>query len=244
MCRLGPRQVQLDRQDIRARRCLRRVRDLRDQGCTPKQVGRVLGVSSAEAAKLVRQVAREKAARAPEPPVVGCWVSPGWSERLDAPEDWPDADMPNGVGAGLASVLVAREHRRGKVSVSGYLVDVYCLGVKDVIEPRVMHEVDLPAFDRSFFVAYEAPPLVAPIEMARELVWGAVRYARGLGFEPHRDFEQTACHLGAWQPAGLVRFGRDGKPLFVQGARDNGTRILRTLERSVGKDGFHFLIAV
>ncbi|MDQ6724836.1 MAG: hypothetical protein M3066_01470 [Actinomycetota bacterium] len=136
------------------------------------------------------------------------------------------------------------QHRRGKVSVTGYLVDVYCLGVKDVLGPKVMDDSDLRAYVRTYFLVYEAPPLAASIEMARELVWGAVAYARDLGFEPHPDFEQAAGQLGAWEPTGEVRFGRDGQPYFVQGVRDNATRILATLERSVGEGNFHYLVAV
>ena len=80
--------------------------------------------------------------------------------------------------------------------------------------------------------------------MARELVWGAVAYARELGFEPHPDFEQVSGELGAWEPTGVVRFGREGQPYFVQGVRDNAMRILATLERSVGEGNFHYLVAV
>lgn len=220
------------------------VRTLRAEGATPKHVARVLGVTTAEGSRLVRLAAREDASHAPEPRVVGCWVSPGWSDGLDAPADWPDAGVPDGVGQGIASVLVAREHRRGKVSITGYLVDVYCLGVKDVLGPKVMDDADLRAFVRTYFLVYEAPALAVPIEMARELVWGAVAYARALGFEPHRDFESTAVHLGAWEPTGVIGFGREGQPYFVQGIRDDAPHILRTLERSVGEGNFHFLVAV
>jgi len=223
---------------------LARVRTLRAEGCTPKQVARILGVAPAEAARLVRHVAREDASPAPEPAVVGCWVSPGWRDGLEAPGDWPDTDVPDEIGHGLVSVLVARQHRRAKVSVTGYLVDVYCLGVKDVIGPKVMDDADLRAYIRASFLVYEAPALAVPIEMGRELVWGAIAYARDLGFEPHRDFEQAAGHLGAWEPTGVVRFGRGGKPYFVQGSRDNASRILATLERSVGEGNFHYLVAV
>lgn len=141
-------------------------------------------------------------------------------------------------------VLVAREHRYGKVSVAGFLVDVYCLGVKDVIGPLVVGDADLPAFVRTYYLVYEAPGLVAPVGMARELVWGAVAYARGLGFEPHPDFERVAGVLGAWEPTGAVRFGLEGRPYFVAGVRDDAPRILRTLDRSVGEGNFHYLVAV
>jgi hypothetical protein len=63
-------------------------------------------------------------------------------------------------------------------------VDVYCLGVKDVVGPRAMDERRATDFRRSFFAAYRARPLEAPLEPAQHLVFGAVEYARGLGFEP------------------------------------------------------------
>jgi hypothetical protein len=51
-----------------------------------------------------------------------------------------------GDGAsGLADVLVAREHGSG-VSAWGYLVDVWCLGVKNCIGPKTMERRKLPDF--------------------------------------------------------------------------------------------------
>jgi hypothetical protein len=107
-----------------------------------------------------------------------------------------------------------------------------------------MDDSDLRPYVRTYFLMYGAPALATPIEMARELVWGAVAYARDLGFEPHADFEQAAGQLGAWEPTGAVRFGREGMPYFVSGVRDNAMRILATLERSVGEGNFHYLVAV
>jgi len=174
-------------------------------------------------------------------------VSPGWSDgltRTGHPE-WPDAHTAHtgdtGV-SGLASVLVARRARHDKVSVCGWLVDAYCLGVKDTVGPRTMHGRDLPAFTRSFYAAYPDPPLTAPLDLAQNLVFGAVAYARDLGFEPARGFETTIGHLGPWTGPSAIRFGRHGKPLFVQGPHDNPTRILATLEGSVGPGNFDFLV--
>jgi hypothetical protein len=115
------------------------------------------------------------------------------------------------------------------------------LGVKDVVGPRVMDERRAAEFTRSCFAAYQAQPLAAPVELARQLVFGAVAYARSLGFEPAPGFEATAGQLGLWAGPSAIGFGRDGKPFFVQGPRDNAAAILETLERSVGRDRFHFL---
>jgi hypothetical protein len=39
-----------------------------------------------------------------------------------------------------------------------------------------------------------------------------------------------------------ITFGQDGRPCFVQGPHDNADAILRTLERSVGRGNFTFLV--
>jgi len=59
-----------------------RVRELRAAGRSPKQIARALGVRPAAVAPLVRSLAQQDAAAQPQPAVVGCWVSPGWSTAL------------------------------------------------------------------------------------------------------------------------------------------------------------------
>ncbi|MGH8901621.1 MAG: helix-turn-helix domain-containing protein [Egibacteraceae bacterium] len=221
-----------------------RVRELREAGRSPKDIARNLGVRPAVVAPLVRMIAQQAAATAPEPAVVGCWVNPGWSQGLTVAghEEWPDASPANLGANGLAGVVVARRHRPERVSVCGYLVDTYCLGVKDAIGPRTMGERDLPSFVRMFFSAFDETPLAAPMDLARHLVWGAVDYARALGFRPHPDFQRAAGHLGEWQETSAITFGENGRPLYVQGPHDDPNRVLRTLARSVGQDNFHFLV--
>lgn len=225
---------------------VRRVRELRGAGRSPKEIARALGAKPATVAAQVRALAAEQARSAPEPDVVGCWVSPGWSEGLgvDGHPEWPDAGSPKSAISGVVSVLVAREHRRvGKVSVCGYLADCYCLGVKNALGPRVIDVGELRGFVRLYFDAYDAAPVEAPIELARELVFGAARYARGLGFEPHRDFQVAAGHLGSPPESSAIRFGCEGRPYYVQGPYDDAVRIMRTLERTVGTNNFHFIVA-
>jgi hypothetical protein len=177
--------------------------------------------------------------------VVGCWVSPGWSTGLavDGHPEWRDVDAGDDYHSGVAGVLVARRDRPRRVSVCGYLVDVYCLGVKNALGPRLMKEDDLRSFRRMFFEGFAdaGPSLEAPLDLARHLVCGAVDYARGLGFEPHPDYASVAGHLGRWEEVSAITFGRDGVPYYVQGPYDNGPSVLRTLTRSVGKDNFYFI---
>ena len=219
------------------------MRLLRERGLTPKQIARALGIGSAEAGRLVRAAAVLAQAEAPEPALAGCWVSPAWSRGLivgDHP-GWPlQEDLAAGA-EGLVAVLVAREHRHGKVSVCGYLADVYCLGVKNALGPEIMDDLGLPGFVRNFFSGYPGDPLEAPIELAREVVFGSVEYARELGFDPHPDFAAAAGHLGSWTGPSVITFGKDGKPLYISGPYDDPGPVIRTLERTVGCGSFDFL---
>jgi len=104
-----------------------------------------------------------------------------------------------------------------------------------------MNERRAAEFIRSYFAAYQAPPLQAPVELARHLVFGAAAYARSLGFEPTPGFPATTGQLGPWAGPSAIGFGRHGKPFFVQGPHDDAAAVLTTLERSVGRDNFHFV---
>jgi len=75
-------------------------------------------------------------------------------------------------------------------------------------------------------------------------VLGAADYAHGLGFAAHPDFEQARTHLGAWTAPSAITFGRDGKPNYIAGPHDNPSHVLRTLRRAVGRNGFHYTIAL
>ena len=222
---------------------LERVRVLRERGQTPKQIARALGIRPAEAGRLVRAAAVLAQAQAPEPAVAGCWISPAWSTGLTIGDHpgWPLHGDPAAGADGLVAVLVAREHRHGKVSVCGYLADVYCLGVKNALGPEIMDDLGLRGFVGSFFSGYHGDPLEAPIELAREVVFGSVAYARELGFEPHPDFAAAEGHLGSWTGLGAITFGKDGKPLYISGPYDDPRPVIRTLERTVGRGNFEFL---
>jgi len=212
---------------------------------SPKEIARSLGIRPAIVSPLVRRLAAQSAAEAPEPALVGCWVNQGWSEELGVTghSEWPRGEPSHGC-TGLATVVVAREARGTKVSACIILVDTHCLGVKNTIGPRVMGRDKLVDFKRSAYGGYEDPPLDAPLDLAQHLVFGAVEYARRLGFEPARDFDACVGHLGAWSGPSAIRFGRHGKPMYVAGPYDDASRVISTLERSVGQGNFNFLVGI
>jgi len=226
-----------------------RAAELRAQGLSPKEIARRLGLRPAEVATLVRAEAGAAATARGERPdapgeVTGAWASAGWSARLGrrgAAARWPDAPGAHG-SEGLVSVLVERRHRYGKAAVCGYLVDVYCLGVKDALGPRVLEPSEVPAYRQRYFASRRDPPVAVPFAAAQHLVLGAVEYARGLGFEPAPDFAAARAHLGTLDERPLLTFGRDGRPSYVQGPNDDHARVVATLERTVGRGGFDVTI--
>ncbi|GGM49349.1 hypothetical protein GCM10011608_37890 [Micromonospora sonchi] len=225
-----------------------RAQALRSAGKTPKQIARELNVTRAVVTRLVRgvDVVRPVRVHPSELPLLGCWITQQWSNGLsivDQPADWVDAKkLPKmAMGAGLVSVMIARAENNG-VTTCGFLVDTYCLGVKNALPPITSEPEVMTDTVAEFFAAYEAEPLQAPLDLARHLIFGAVDYARGLGFDPHRDFYSAAPYLGAWEPPSRIAFGLNGKPHFQQGPHDNPERIMRTLDRTVGRDNYHFTI--
>ena len=243
---------------MRDEELLDRVRVLRERRFTPGEIARALGVGKAEAARLVRVVASQRDSHAasavpgsvsgdPGARQVRCWVSPDWhfGLRVDGHSDWlRDAGAPTGgADGGLAMVLIAEPRRRDRLSVCGYLVDTWCLGVKNALGPRSMGANEFVAFKHDYFEPWGSECISIPLELAQHLVFGAVDFARGLGFEPHRDFRRARRALGAWNRPSAITFGLDGEAVYVNGPYDDEERVLATLERTVGCGGYHSTVS-
>jgi hypothetical protein len=232
---------------------LDRVRELRQRGSGPKQIARALGIRPAAATPLVRRVAQaQQAGLAPaERELLGCWVSPGWSAGLgtsEAPTEWLEAEsapaeaQDAGV-SGLAGVVVARRDRGSRATVCGFLLDVHCMGVKNVRGPETVSESALDTWRREFFSAFDSSGVPAPEALARHMVHGSVAFAAGLGLEPHEEFAKAAEYVGEAKGKCPLVFGRDGMPFYVAGPYDDALKVVRTLEKSVGPDGYHYLVS-
>ena len=222
---------------------IERVAELRRNGRTPKEIARALGLRPAEVAPLVRAVGA--AAPKVEAAVAGCWVSDSWAAGLTVHghSDWPVVQAASENDAGLVNVVVAREHG-SSVTACAYLVDAWCLGVKNCIGPKSMDRRRLPDFVSQVFSVADHTPVSAPLELAQHLVFGAVDYARGMGLEPHTDFTKCVHVLGEWSGPSDIAFGRDGVPMYMQGPHDDMFAILATLRKTVGDGNFHYLARI
>jgi hypothetical protein len=223
---------------------LGRVRELRARGRSPKEIARALKMRPAAVTPLIRQVAAAEP-QEKEAPLTGCWVNQGWSSSVQFTGhlEWPDTGAGETEESGLVLVVVARE-RGSSVRVCEFLVDTWCLGVKNALGPKPVERRKLPSFCADAFRSYPGVPVAVPLVLAQRIVFGAIGYARGLGFEPHADFAKAVGHLGEWDGVCDLEFGRDGMPMYIEGPHDDTWRIMRTLRQNVGDGNFHYLVGL
>lgn len=147
---------------------------------------------------------------------------------------------------GIGNAVLARDLGGGRVAVAVFLVDIFCLGVKDAF----LHFTSLNDYThnvrerliRQFEAEKHAP------EFIRKLVEDSVAYARFLGLEPHADYEQAKAIFGDIDASACseqFEFGREGKPFFVSGPHDSAAkchRIVTALAEHCGVGNFNYLV--
>ncbi len=150
--------------------------------------------------------------------------------------------------SGCGYLVVSRFRADGRVEAGSFLLDVFCLGVKDA------------GFQDFHSIADYQESLVDPLfpdgnsvrmtpEAARKLTEDAISYARGLGFSPAADYKKASRVFGRITTADCDEqfiFGQNDKPLYIQGPFDSPARverILRALEARCGEGGYHYIVA-
>jgi len=145
---------------------------------------------------------------------------------------------------GITFVLVCRTRDDGLTDVGAFLVDLYCLGVKDAFFEAEMSkaELDTLLIER---LPEEFRERIHPA-CAKKLIEGAIDYAETLGFAPHRDYRKARKVLSSLDAAACPReftYGCDGRPCYVRGLNDSEERtdrILAILDARLGPDGFDY----
>ena len=144
---------------------------------------------------------------------------------------------------GIGAMVLTRGTPATGLTMASFLLDVFCLGVKDV----TLRQIEASELDEYLEVmAMESPLTEVDPAYARKLLRDAVAYGRSLGFEPPRDFKAAELLFGdVSADACEVRFefGCDGRPYYAPGPTDTAGETRRRLEqlrRSVGEDGFDF----
>jgi len=156
--------------------------------------------------------------------VYECCINPSWKE------------------IGLANILLAREKPDGSIIFAAYLVDIFCLGLKNTFwNPNISKKTYEEALEPSI---YKEEPIECDISLARQIIYGAIEYASKMGFKPHKNFRITKYILGRKkdETKTKIEFGKNGRPFYISGSNDNVEEILAKLRKNVGEGNFDYLI--
>jgi hypothetical protein len=155
--------------------------------------------------------------------------------------------MQETLDRGITNILFSRVLPNGNIAASAFLVDVYCLGVKNamyIVAPETEYNAKLKGHD-----SYQASLFVKKDpSYVRKLVESAVSYARDLGFNPHPAYIKACMIFGDVDPntcSEEIEFGQNGKPFYISGPNENATRqkyIIDQLTKVCGPGGFEYLI--
>ena len=158
--------------------------------------------------------------------------------------------VPSGLfETGVGTVIVARKAADGNIALGAFLVDVYCLGVKDAMF-NIVGELEYEQSIKARFIASHQGQHYEQLHVAcaRKLIEGAVAFAENHGFSPHRDYRDAKNIFGdADASACPVRFtyGMNGKPFYMRGPYESASRakrILETLHKTCGEGGYDYFV--
>jgi hypothetical protein len=144
---------------------------------------------------------------------------------------------------GMGTLVLARGATSYNIALSAFLIDVFCLGIKDVTFESIdddIFEMYMDALDAT------APVIRVDPSYARKLLSDLAAWSQSIGFLPHRDFavvEHIFGDVDADASDAVFRFGRDGKPVYIPGPNDTAAvvrRRIEQLEKHLGDDGYVF----
>ena len=154
----------------------------------------------------------------------------------------------NLLETGLGNVIVARRTTDGSIATSAFVVDVFCLGVKNALF-KVSSEFDYEySIKPKLSGGLDGPSLeVVHPSCARKLIEGAVLYAKELGFSPHRDYNDAKGIFGNIDASACpvkYSYGSDGKPYYIRGPNESPAqvkKIIDQLHKTCGEGNYHYL---
>jgi len=99
-------------------------------------------------------------------PIKKCSITEGWQDK------------------GMCNIFILREKPDYQFIMGVYLVDLYCLGLKDTF-----YNIDISYEEITDRLNNHPSEKFVPIDinLAHSVIYGGIDYAKNLGFTPHRD---------------------------------------------------------
>ena len=158
-------------------------------------------------------------------PIHECWINPDYQDT------------------GLASIVVSRIHAGGTITWGSFLVDIFCLGLKQTAYQFNVTEAEYEEKVEHLFSMQNNEPVA--YVLVHNIIYGAIGYAEDLGFKPwDKDWQITQYILEEDdERVELIEleFGDNRRPKLTPGPYDNVRAIRAQLEKTVGEGNYDYI---
>ncbi|MEA4936724.1 MAG: plasmid pRiA4b ORF-3 family protein [Paludibacter sp.] len=161
-------------------------------------------------------------------PVYKCLVNSNWKDN------------------GIAEILISRKHANGNLTTGMYMIDLYCLGVRDSF-----YHFNRPEFEFNELVENLSEGLdMIPIDyaLAHNIIHAALEFSEDLGFKPHKDFTSVTQYILEEDTEDVelieIECGLNGKPMFIMSdsfTEAQSRKIINQLEQAVGHGNYDII---
>jgi hypothetical protein len=147
---------------------------------------------------------------------------------------------------GIGTAIISRQMPNGHLGVGVYLLDVWCLGVKNTYF-SILSENEF--LDRIKQIEVNEHLEALHPSCARKIIEQCVEYSDKLGFKPHKDYKISRQLLMDLDPnvcPNQYTFGKDGKPFYISGPNENqnqSKKIVEKLFRNCGEGNFDYIVS-
>ncbi len=148
--------------------------------------------------------------------------------------------MTHDEGSGMVHIVVSRLHTGGKISAGFYLVDKFCLGVKNSFYKLRMEDYEFDDMIDMLGSKYGMDKL--SYDEAHNWIYGAVEFAEEAGIEPCKEFSLTKYFLDEDTddvPLIEYEFGDEGKHHLFVNSNLEASKYMPLLRKNLG-DNFLF----
>lgn len=153
-----------------------------------------------------------------------------------APPDWQES--------GMVHVVITRVRPNGNLVMASFLVDTFCLGVKDA----GYHEnIDVDKFEE-YLDSYRKTMGLKEISYneAHNLIYGAIAFAEEGGIQPTKEFDVAGYILEEDTddvPLIEYEFGKNGKHLLIVNPDRKEMPYFNILKKNLGDD-FEYVLPI
>lgn len=143
--------------------------------------------------------------------------------------------------SGLAQIVITRKKPNGNNVVGVFLVDTFCMGVKDTFCRHDMSDDEVQQMIDKISNGYGLEEI--PYVEAHNIIYGGIAFAEDADIPPHKDFALSRYVLEEDTddiPLIEYEYGRDGKYFLIVGPNGRDRLYLDRLRKKFG-DNFDYL---